>query len=760
MATESVIGRWVPREDGERKVTGRAVYAGDLRLPGKVFARLVVSPYAHARILSVDRAAAEQVPGVIGVFTVDDLPLVEPEGLTRARDPLARNRTYFEGHPVAVVVAETEAAAEDGAALVVVDYEELEAGMDAEETLRDERALVHDAETLGIREDAGAHADVGAQVQPLPRPANAAAAQRFRRGDVEQGFREADAVVERTYRTAWVHQAYLEPQSSVAVTDGAGGVTIYTSTQGAFFVRGEVAAALGISPSKVRVVTMEVGGAFGAKYALIDPLVACLAWKLERPVQLVFTRNEEFMAANPAPGTVMHVKTGARRDGTLTALQATVIVDTGAFPGGTAGIASLLLGGTYRFPHLQIDAYEVLTNKPGSGAYRAPGAPQACFAIEGQMDELARQLELDPLEFRLQNAVAEGDEMPGGGKWPRVGSHEVLETLRDHLAWQKRNDKAPGEGIGLAFGAWPGGTQPASAACKMNDDGTLTIMVGSSDISGTKTGFELLAAHTFGTSQEAVSVVTADTDAAPFAGASGGSKITYSVGAAVLQAAEEARRQVFAIAAEELEAAAEDLEIVDGEVRVRGVPDRGIALQKIAQLSTMFGGHYEPILGHGRAAPPVSAPAFVAHLARVHVDQETGEVEVREYTAVQDVGKIINPAGIEDQVHGGVSQGLGWALYERIVYEDGRLRTGSLMDYALPSIRHVPAMDSVLVEIPFEKGPLGARGVGEPPVVPTAAAVANAIYDAVGVRPTELPMTPEVVLAALQTGGARVSQPV
>jgi CO/xanthine dehydrogenase Mo-binding subunit len=761
MATEGVIGRWVPREDGERKVTGRAIYAGDLRLPGKVYARLVLSPYAHARILSVDREEAENVPGVVGVFTADDLPLEVPEGLTRARDPLARNRTYFEGHPVAAVLAETEAAAEDGAALVAVEYEELEAGMDAEETLQDERALVHDAATLGIREDAGAHADVGAQVQPLPRPANAATAQRFRRGDVEQGFREADAVVERTYRTAWVHQAYLEPQSCVAVPDGNGGITLHTSTQGAFFTRGEVAQALGISPNKVRVVTMEVGGAFGAKYSLIDPLVAGLAWKVGRPVQLVYTRNEEFLAANPAPATVMHVKTGARRDGTLTALEATVIVDTGAYPGGTAGIASLLLGGTYRFPHLQIDAYEVLTNKPGSGAYRAPGAPQACFAIEGQMAELAQQLGLDPLEFRVQNAAVEGDEMPGGGTWPRIGTREVLEALRDHPAWHRRNDKAPGEGVGLAFGGWPGGTQPASAACKMNDDGTLTIMVGSADISGTKTGFEILAAHAFGVSPDAVSVVTADTDAAPFAGASGGSKITYSVGAAVLQAAEEVRHQVFAIAADELEAAAEDLEVVDGEVRVRGVPDRGITLQKIAQLSTMFGGHYEPILGHGRAAPPVSAPAFVAHLARVQVDEETGEVQVREYAAVQDVGKIINPAGIQGQVHGGVAQGIGWALYERIVYEDGRLRTGSLLDYALPSIQHSPAIESTLVEVPFDRGPLGARGVGEPPVVPGAAAIANAIYDAVGVRPTEIPMTPETVRAALAAqGGERVSQPV
>ncbi|MBV9279151.1 MAG: xanthine dehydrogenase family protein, partial [Chloroflexi bacterium] len=479
MATDTLIGRWIRREDGERKVTGRAVYTGDLKLPGMVYARLVLSPYAHARVVRVDSEAASEVPGVVGVFTAEDLPLVIPDDLTRARDPLARGRTYFDGHPVATVVAESEQAAEDAAGLVVVEYEELEVAADAEKTLGDDRELVHDKETLGIREDAGAHANVGGHTERLERPANAASAQRFSRGDVEAGFREADAIVERTYRTSWVHQAYLEPQSCIAAPDSFGGITIYTSTQAAFSTRSEVARALGVPPQKVKVVTMEVGGAFGAKYALLDPLVAGLASKLGRPVHLVYTRSEDFLAANPAPGTIMHVKTGAKRDGTLTALQATAIVDTGAFPGGTATILAILLGGTYRFPNLCIDAYDVLTNKPGCGAYRAPGTPQACFAIEGQMEELARQLGLDPLEFRLQNAVVEGDSMPTGGTWPRIGSCEVLEALRDHPAWKARGRKAPGEGVGMAFGGWPGGTQPASAACRLDEDGRLTVMVGS-----------------------------------------------------------------------------------------------------------------------------------------------------------------------------------------------------------------------------------------------------------------------------------------
>jgi CO/xanthine dehydrogenase Mo-binding subunit len=750
MSTETMIGRWVRREDGESKITGRATYAGDLGIPGLAHTRLVLSPYPHARIVRIDADEARRLPGVLGVFTAEDLPLVEPEGLTRSRDPLARDRTFFEGQPVAAVVAESEAAAEDAVNLVFVEYEELEAAVDPERTLGDERELVHGREALGIREDADAHTNVGGHTETLPRPANATSADRFRRGDVDAGFREADAVVEHEYRTSWVHQAYLEPQSSVAVPDGVGGLTVYSSTQGAFFTRSEVARALGIAAQKVRVVTTEVGGAFGAKYALVDPLVAGLAWKLQRPVRLVYTRNEDFLAGTPAPGVIMRVKTGARRDGSLTALAATIIVDTGSFPGGTAGIVSLLLGGTYRFPNLLIDAYEVLTNKPGCGAYRAPGAPQACFAIEGQMDELARELGLDPLDFRIKNAAVEGDPMPTGSPWPRIGGREVLETLADQPAWRERDRKGSGEGVGLAFGGWPGGTQPASAACRLNDDGTLAVVVGSADISGTKTGFALLAAEAFGTSADGIQIVTGDTDTAPFAGASGGSKITYTVGAAVMKAAAEAKQQVLAIAAEHLEAAIEDLEIVDGEVQVKGVPDRGVSLRTIAELSTNFGSHYEPILGHGRAAPAASAPAFAAHLVRVHVDQETGAVRLLDYLAVQDVGRAINPAGAHGQIHGGVAQGIGWALLERMEYgEDGHLRTAGFADYGVPTALEIPAIDSVVVEVPSPQGPLGARGVGEPPVVPCAAAIANAIRDATGVRLTELPMTGEAVVRAL-----------
>jgi len=714
-------------------------------------ARLVLSHYPHARIVSIDAEAARALPGVVGVYTAHDLPLIPPHGLSRGRDPLARERVLFDGHPVAAVVAESEEVAEDAAGLVTVEYDELEASVDPQAALADKRGLVHAVKEGEEQEEAVTHTSVGGGSEKIPKPANAAEAVRYRRGDVEAGFREADAIVERTYRTPFVHQAYMEPQSCVAVPDAPGHLTVYTSTQGAYFTRTEVAAALGIPQSKVNVVTMELGGGFGAKYALVDPLVAGLAWQTKRPVRLVYTRNEEFLAANPAPATIMHVKTGARRDGTLTALQATLIVDTGTYPSSHGSILCALLGGMYRCPNLLIDGYEVFTHKVGAGAYRAPAAPQACFAMEGQMDELARQLGLDPMEFRLHNVVDEGDPLPDGSPWPRIGARAVLETLRDHPAWQNRRQKGPGEGVGIALAGWPGFAEPASAVCRLNEDGTLTVTVGSADISGTKTGFVLLTAEAFGADIDAVNVVTGDTNTAPYGPASGGSKITFSVGAAVLKAAADARQQVLAIAANHLEVSPDDLDVVGNRVEVRGAPGRGMGLDEVARKSLTAGQNYEPVFGRGNVSPGTAGPGFVAHLARVRVDEETGQVHVLDYVAVQDVGRASNPAGIEDQIHGGVVQGIGWALYESMAHDgDGRLQTGSLMDYTVPSAIKAPPMEAIMVEVPAPTGPLGARGVGEPPIMAGAGAVAAAIADATGARFTELPMTPERVVAALR----------
>lgn len=755
MAQFTAIRHSTKRTDGERKVTGAARFAGDVQFPGLLHARLVLSAHPHARIISIDRAAARAVPGVVGVFAADDLAFNGRDNGSRSRRPLTRDEVLFEGQPIAVVVATSVAVAQDAADLVEVEYEVLPAVADPEAAMREDSPLVRRPTGAEAETEASAHATVGgSEEEREDAPPNAAAARRYTRGDVDAALRDADVVIERTYRTSWVHQAHLEPQTAVAAPDGEGGLEVWTSTQGQFTVRAEVAATLGLPQHRINVHAMDVGGGFGAKYALIDPLIAAVAWKLQRPVSLVYTRSEEFRAANPAPGSAIRITTGARRDGTMTALRARVVVESGAFPGETMTICCILLGGSYTWSSLDIRGYEVFTHKVGSGAYRAPGAPQAAFAIEGQVDAMARALGLDPLAFRLKNAARAGDPIPGGERLGRVGGIECLEAAATHPLWRDRH-RVPGEGVGMALGWWPGGLQPASAACRLNEDGSLSVLVGSVDISGSNTSLALIAAEAFGVPADAVAIRQLDTASAPFAGPSGGSKTIYTVGAAVERAAADARRQVMAIAAQQLEAAAEDLELIEGEVRVKGVPGRGLSLAEVAGLSVDWGGGHEPVLGKGGSAITSSAPGFTAHVARVRVDEETGRVQVLDYLAVHDVGCAINPAEVEGQIHGGVAQGIGWALLEEIPYDgDGRLAGSSLMDYALPTADRIPAIDTMLVEIPAPDGPFGARGVGEPPIIPGAAAIANAILDATGVRPDTLPMTPPRVVAAL---GARAS---
>jgi CO/xanthine dehydrogenase Mo-binding subunit len=450
------------------------------------------------------------------------------------------------------------------------------------------------------------------------------------------------------------------------------------------------------------------------------------------------------------------VKAGATRDGTLTAIEADVVFDTGAFPASPLGICCHLMGSSYRCPNVDIRGVEVMTNKVSPAAYRAPGAQQAYYALESTIDELARKLGFDPLEFRLKNAVAEGDLRVDGSPWPRIGLRECLEQAREHPIWKNRDRKAPDEGVGVAIGGWPGGLMPAEAGCRMEPDGTFTVVTGSVDLTGTNTTFALIAAEVLGVPVEKVRVVNGDTSTAPFGPVSGGSLTTYMVGPAVQNAAAQAREQILRIAADELEAAPEDLEIVDGAVRVKGVPDRSITLEKIGDLTMNFGAPYAPVQGQGKRGKAPNAPGFTVHLAKVRVDRATGNVEVKEYAAIQDVGKAINPAEVRGQIMGGVAQGIGWALREALVYgEEGQLLTATLLDYALPVAVDLPPIDTVLVEVPAPEGPFGAKGVGEPPAIPGPGVIANAVRDAIGVRPTQIPMIAERILETLRSANGK-----
>jgi CO/xanthine dehydrogenase Mo-binding subunit len=748
------IGVSHPRLDSIEKVTGAICYAGDLRLPGLLHARLVLSSEPHARVEIVDAEEARQVAGVVAVLTAADLPIVAG-GLLRHHEPLARDEVVFVGQPVAMVVAESRAAAEDGAEAVIVDYSTLEPVVDLEAAMASGAALARvdqRGETVGGVESLHAGVAGGGREAPEEDLSENVLGRRFYgRGDVSEALANGAAVVARRYKTSWIYQGYLEPQVATAWVEPAGDLVVSTSTQGAFYTRDEIAKLFGLPVSKVRVKAEALGGAFGGKLLIVEPLVSGAALLLRRPVRLELTRTEDFVASNPAPASVIELRIGAQASGELTGLDARIVFDRGTnVEWGLEDIAAVLIAGPYKWPAYAIRAYGVQTNRVGFGSYRAPGGPPAAFAVESLLDELAKALGSDPLDLRLQNVIEEGDPGIDGEAWPPVGVRECLERVKAHPLWAKRHNLPPAEGLGVAVATWPGGNEPAAAACRLESDGGLTIVTGVVDMTGTESAFAAIAAETFGLPLERVTVSTADTETAPYAPVSGGSKITYTVGRAVEQAAAQAREQLLRIAAEELEAAPEDLEIVDGVIRPIGVPTREVSVAELAGRILDFGSTHEPVEGHGRTAQACLAPSTAAHVAHIRVDRDTGQVDVLGYIVAQDVGRALNPAMVEGQMRGGVAQGIGWALMEELIYDDGgQLLTGSFVDYTIPSADTVPEIETLIVEVPAPHGPFGAKGVGEAPVIAAPAAVANAIAAATGARMDKLPMTALRVWKAL-----------
>ncbi len=753
MSDFSFVGRPTPLIDGPAKVTGHLKYTGDLKLAGMLHARFVLSDYAHARIGAVDARAALAVAGVQQVLTCDDLPYVTPS--SRARLMLARERVIFVGQPIAIVLADTAAAAADGAELVAVDYEPLEAVTSMDDAASEGAPIVW---PMGIPTGAGdeaAHgADTGGESEDDDKDiSNIAGQTRTETGDIEAAFAEADVVVERCFDTPMVHQSSIETQGWVAQPNPlTGGVTMWGSIQSPFGVRHDLAEVLGVPESDVTVYGMPVGGAFGAKFGLYEPLVGLVAATVGKPVSLILTRGEELLSTNPAPALRIRGKLGFKKDGSLIAMQSDVTADSGVYPSGLGGFAAMQFASFYRSPNLLLESTNVITNKQSVGAYRAPTSPTAFMAVETLMDEAAAQLGLDPVALRLKNAARTGDPAPDGEDFPVIGMVETLEAAQEHPLWKNREaSRAAGRGVGMAIGGWMGGLEPGASVCKLNRDGVLQVQIGTADLSGTPTSFAQLAAEAFGVDVDNVRFVYSDTDSAPYGGGVGGSKTLYTLGNAVIRAAEDARRQTLAIAAEEFEVSAEDLEIVDGRVQVRGFPDRSVPLGDLAGKAMTFGGKYDPIHGSGSQSVTDRAPSFCAQIAEVEVDEETGEVDLLNLAVVQEVGRAINPLTVEGQMQGGAVQGVGWALFEEMRYdEDGQLLSGSWMDYAMPDAVQASPIQTQIVEVPSISGPYGARGVGEPPVIPTVAAIANAVAHATGVRMAQTPMTAPRVLEALE----------
>jgi CO/xanthine dehydrogenase Mo-binding subunit len=728
-----VVGTRPPRYDGADKVTGRALYGPDISLPGLLHGKVLRSPHAHARILSIDTRRAEALSGVYGVVTAQDLP----EAADRAaRDnTLAGDKVLYVGHPIAAVAASTPHIAEQAAQLIEVEYEVLPAVVDVMEAIKDSTPLLH--ETMRTRSLAGM-----SQI-----PSNVASHFQHIKGDPAKGFAEAAAdgvIVEREFRTATVHQGYIEPHAATAVWSADGRLTVYTTTQGAFAIRDHLVELLHLPLSQVRVVPTEVGGAFGGKNTgYVDVAAALLSRKTGRPVRIVMTRAEVFLATGPAPGALIRVKVGVTRTGRITAAQAELYCEAGAYPGAFVGAAASVIFGPYDIPHGQIDGYDVVVNKPKSATYRAPCATPVCFAAEQVIDELAEKIGMDPLEFRIVNSAREGTRQIDGAVHTDIGCYEVLKAAREHTHYS-----APLEGShrgrGVAHGYWGNWGAQSSCTISVNADGSVSLVTGSVDLSGTRTSLAMQAAEVLGLTLEQIKPSVGDTDSIGYTETSAGSRTTVATGIAVVKAAQDVIAQMSARAALLWDVPADTVSFHQGVFATSEDADRRLAFAELAAQLSETGG---PVTGVGNVDVQEWGVAFGTHIVDVEVDPETGQVTILRYTAVQDVGKAIHPGHVEGQMQGGVVQGIGWALYEGYVYDqDGQLLNPTFLDYKLPTALDVPPIETVIVEVPYPKHPFGARGAGEIPIVPPPAAIANAIYRAVGVRMDELPMTPARIL--------------
>ena len=648
---------------------------------------------------------------------------------------MAREKALYKGHPVAAVAAVNAHVADSAALLINVEYEVLPPLMTVQQAMKDGAKPVHDDVTtteLGERTD---------------KVSNVATHLRFEQGDTEKGFAEADIIVEREFTTATVHQGYIEPQNAAALWNADGNVTIWTSTQGSFSARDALAGVLDLPVSKIKVVPMEIGGGFGGKIPIyLEPLAALLSRKTGQPVKLIMSREEVFESTGPTSGTHIKVKMGATKEGKLVAADAYLAYEAGAYPGSMVGAGAQCVFAPYDIENMKVDGYDVVVNKPKTAAYRAPAAPNAAFAGEAVVDEIARELGMDPIEFRLLNASKEGTRRVDGPVFPRVGNVECLEASRD-TAQYKSKLEGPNRGRGVASGFWFNIGLQSSCSIGVNDDGTITLVEGSTDIGGTRASIAMQAAEVLGIAAEDVHPSVGDTDSVGYTFLTGGSRVTFATGWAAHDCAQDIKKKMIERAATIWDVSADDVELEDGEFRHKSDPDLKMTFKELAGQLNGSGG---PISSQVSVDPKGAGGAFSTHIVDVEVDTETGKVTILDYTAIQDAGKAIHPSYVEGQMQGGVVQGIGWALNEEYFFnEDGQMANSSFLDYRMPTSLDLPMISTVIVEVANPGHPYGVRGVGEIPIVPPMAAIANAIHDAIGVRMNVLPMSPGAVLEAI-----------
>ena len=749
-----VVGTRPIRHDGVDKVIGAAKYGADIQLSGMLHGKVLRSPYAHARIRSIDTSKAEALTGVTAVVTSKDFPIIadriidlaETQGNTRlmAEHVMANEKTLYQGHAVAAVSATSPHIAEQALELIEIDYEVLKPVLSLDEAMKDDAPLLHENLTTYFKldrfsrgDDTGLKSNIAGHIQ-------------HKLGDVEKGFQEADVIVEREFTTQTVHQGYIEPHASTATWAGDGRLTIWTCTQGAFAIRASCAAILDIPESEIRVIPTEIGGGFGAKITTyLEPVAAVLSKKSGRPVKVVMSRKEVFEGTGPTSASKMRTKIGAKKDGTITTAQLWMAFEAGAYPGSPIGGATLCATGPYNIENLLVDGYDVVVNKQKVQAYRAPGQPQGAFAVELLINELAEKLGMDPLEFRLKNVAKEGDRMPNGVPHPYFGIREMEEAMKAHSHYQTPLS-GPNQGRGVAVGyRWQGG-QASSATINVNSNGTINLITGSVDIGGTRVAVAMQAAEILGIRAEDVSPTVVDTDTIGWTGVTGGSRTAFDTGLAAIQASEEITRLMKARAAILWEVDEDDVTFDKGTF-ICGSTEDTISFTDLSARLMRTGG---PVTCSVSTASPGSGPIIAGNLVDVKVDPETGKVDILRFTAFMDVGTAVHPSYVEGQIQGGTVQGIGWALNEGYFYDDkGAMLNSSFLDYRMPTSLDVPMIDTVMIEVPNPKHPFGLRGVGEAPIIPPLAALADAVSNAIGVPMNDLPMTPDVILSAIESKG-------
>ena len=759
------MGNEMKRIDALEKATGAARYPGDLKRPGLLVGRILRSRIAHGRIRAIHTEKAANLPGVHAVITGADFPDVMTGMVIQDERAMTRDKVRYFGEPLAAVAAVDGRTADQALELIEVEVDELPGVFSFDQSVRPDAPLIHD------------NFKDYKTPRPLRRYGNICLHTKIEKGDIHRGFAESDLVFEDTYTMPVVHQAPMEPKAVVAERGHDGRLRLWCCTARPFGVQEGVAHALGLPMSDVRVTGLRVGGHFGGKgEATIEPIAAMLALKAGKAVKLEMSRRDDFLSANPRHSMEITVKTGVRKDGTLMARQALVKSDTGAYayfgPAATSN-AVIFIAGPYRIPNLLIEGICAYTNKISCGPCRAPGAPQAHFAGETQLDRIARELNMDPIALRLKNALREKDTTPTGQVLDYVGYRAALSRLqtavKEHLGKEKGAGKDRALGIGVAGGFWGMPGMGASATVRLNEDGTAVLSTGAVEIgAGSNTAMALLVSEGLGIPFERIKVVSGDTDTCPFDFGAIGSRTTQAMGVAVYKAIEGVRDQLLDFAEKHLEAPREILQFGDGRIYASERPDVAVPIATAAHyLSIVNGGPviatgtntapnppFDPEIVDSNVVPSRPFFCFGAQAAAVEVDRVTGKVTVRKVLAAHNVGKAVFPAGVEGQIQGGVAMGLGYALSEEVIFSDGRPLNDSFLDYRLPTMEDVPEIIPIIVEKEDARIPEDIRGIGEPPTIPTAAAVANAVYDAVGIRLKHLPMTPERVFWGLEAEGS------